>query len=489
MLTRAEQIVKNSHSQQRVQRKPFAPSGNSECLCGSGKKFKRCCAANLPGFDIREKTKAAIKAEDYQTALVAARSDVTQYTIWHMTNTASQVRDSSCEPSELFCKMLNIDVEALSAYVEFLSQCYERLNRTDEFPAILERLRSNINHPRWHRKIVYHHALHALGKDWDREAGKKEFKKLGSMDEETDVQILQLYIDLFRNELSFSMCQTLTERIANLAEDPAERLHYQCFSAINLLMVDDQEGAAQRLQSAIHDYREVRDEDNESAYALTLYASALERLGQIRQDKLLLDNAVAIFRQLVVRDDLTKDGIANAYRKLGDALCCISEWQEAKAAYSTAFEHVPHDIFKIMMSQCLLYLNDLKSSKELISTVETTTLDAAETADYVFTFAQIAIESGEKEDLASAEQALRSLKIAEPYFKQHQNALLLSVIDTLRTGPSKERTAKIRNLLHKAATMFLRYTLLEPNFMGIGLKVGKILEDHVVGRDNTPKEK
>lgn len=483
--------MKNSPSQQRVQTRPLAPSGNSECLCGSGKKFKRCCAANLPGFDIGEKIKAAIKAKDYQTALVTARSDVTQYTIWHKTNTAPQVRDSSCEPPELFCKMLNIDVEALSAYVEFLSQCYKRLNRTDEFPAVLERLRSNIDHPRWHRKIIYLHALHALGKDWDREAGKKELKKLGSMDEETDVRILQLYIDLFCNELSFSMCQTLTERIVDLADEPAERLHYQCLSAINLLMVDDQEGAAQRLQSAIHDYHEVRDEDNESAYALTFYASALERLGQIRQDKLLLDNAVEILRQLVIRDDLTRDGTANAYRKLGDVLCCNSEWQEAKTAYSTAFEHAPHDIFKIMMSQCLLYLNDSKAAKELMSTVETTTLDAAENADYIFTFAQIAIESGEKEDLASAEQALRSLKIAEPYFKQHQNTLLVSVIDTLRIGTSQESTTKIRELLRKAASIFRfrRYIMFEPNFMGMGVRVDKIVEDGIDALSSTPSKK
>ena len=481
--------MKSNPPRKPVQARLFVPARNSECLCGSGDKFKRCCANNLPGFDIGKKIQAAFKIDDHKAALIAARSDVTQYTMWHKTNTAPQARGSNCEPTKLFCKMLKMDVEALSDSVEFLSRCYKYLDKSDEFPVVLERLRSNIEHPQWYRKIVYLHALEALGENWEREAGKRELKKLGSMDEETDVEILQLYVDLFHDELSFSTRQTLTERIAHLAERPAERLHYQCLSAINFLMVNDQEGAAQRLQTAIQDYSEARDEDNESAYALNFYVSALEILGQIRQDKPLLDNAITLLQQLIGRGDLTKAGIANAYQKLGDVFCCSSSWQEAKDAYSTAFEHDPHDILKIFISKCLLYLDDLEAAKKLMSTVETTNLTASEIADYVFIFSQLAIESGEKEELAKAERELRFLKIAEPYFQQQQNILLLSVIDTLRTGPSKERTKKIRGPLRKVANIFRQYIMFEPNFMGMGVRVGKIIEDGVDALNSTSKEK
>lgn len=219
-----------------------------------------------------KKTQAAIEAEDYKAALIAARSDVTQYSIWHKRDTDPCIRAYSGDLSESLNHLLTVDVEALNYYVHSLIRCYQHLNRVDEFPAVLERLRSNIDHSRWHRKIAYLHTLQALGKNWDREAGKKEFRKLCSMDDETDVEILQLYVDLFHNELSFSKRQTLTERIANLAEETEERLHYQCKNAINLLMIDDEDEADNKLNSAIQIYTAARDEDNESAYALDMYA-------------------------------------------------------------------------------------------------------------------------------------------------------------------------------------------------------------------------
>lgn len=472
-----------------TQREIFVPAASSACLCGSGNKFERCCANNLPGFDIREKTQKAIEAGDYEAALTAARSDVTQYTIWHKTNTAPCIRVHNNELSEQLYKLLNIDVEALNYYVQALGRCYKHLNRIDEFPAVLERLRSNIDHHRWHRKITYLQILQTLGKDWDREVGKKEFKKLGAMDEETDVEILQLYTDLFRDELSFSIRQSLTERIANLADEPAERLHYQVQNAINLLMVKEEKEVIKKLQSAIHDYNEVRDEDSESAYALNIYASAIELLGQMQQDKYLLDRAVDLFRKFTTLENLSKEGLAHGYRKLGDALYSSSSWQEAKEAYVTSLEFGQYEISKVFISKCLLCLDDLTSAREVLSTIETATLDITETADYVFTFAQLAIESGEKEDLTCAEQILRTLEIAEPYFNEYKNTLLISVIDTLHSRPSKKRALKMRNMLQTITAVFSRYVLLEPNFIGIGLKVGKILEDYMKSPTAKSKKK
>lgn len=473
---------------QKSKQASYTPARNSECLCGSGHKFKRCCAGYLPVSDIGKKSRAAAKAGDYQKALITGRSDVTQYTIWYKAHTAPLMGSCSDELPEPLRELLNIDLKALSECVEFLCWCYKKLNRDQEFPAVLERLRSNIDHSRWHRKITYFHAIQALGKNEEDEAGKKELRKLGPMDEETDTEILQLYLDLFHDELNFSTRQILTERIVDLTESPEERLHYQSLGAINLLMVDDPKGAAEKLQAAIHDYRSVRDENDESAYALTHYASACEILGQIQEDSLMIDEAVKLFRQLVVRDDLSMKGIANAYRKLGDALSITSSWQEANDAYSIAFEHDPQDILKIFMSKCLLYLNDLDDAQKMLSTVETTTLTAAEHADYIFTFSEFAIESGNKEELAKAECGLRSLEIVEPYFKQQQNVLLMSVIDTLRTGPSKGTVAKSRGVLHKVSTFFRRYAMFEPNFMGMGFHVKKMIEDGVDAHKTKPQK-
>lgn len=474
-----------SNSQQTT----YTPARNSECLCGSGHRFKQCCADYLPVSDIGTKGRVAAKADDYKAALIAARSDITQYTIWHKAHTAPHIRVCHDElPKPFYERLLNIDVKALSECVDSLLWCYNQLNRTDELPAVLERLRLNIDHPLWHRKIIYFHALQLLGKNWDDEAGKKELKKLGSMDDETDTEILQLCLDLFHDELSFSTRQKLIGRIVDLTENPEERLHYQFLRAVSLLMVDDQKGATEKLQAAIHDYRSVRDEKDESAYGLTYYASACEMLGQIDKDRLLIDEAVTLFQQLVVREDLNIKGVANAYRNLGDALCSISSWEEAKEAYSAAFERAPDEILKVFISQCLLYLNNIEEAEQCLSTVEKTALTASETVDFAFTFSQVAIESGKNENLVSAEHELRTIEIAEPYFKQYKDELLISVIDRLRIGPSKERAAKTRGVIQKISYFFCRYAILKPNFMGIGININKIVEDGVEAHKVAPKK-
>lgn len=470
-------------SRPNAQVKYFSPAANSECLCGSGEKFKHCCSGNLPGFDIRKKTRAAADVGDYITALAEARRDVTQYTIWHKTNTAPVLRACRNALPAPIAQLLTVDVNALGSYVEMLGGYYCHLDRANEFSVVLERLRSNINDTKWHRKISYLHTIQALGKNWNREAGRVEFKKLGSMDDETDIQLLQLYIDLFGEELGFSARKKFADRIARLTKNIEEKLHYRCVSAISLWMVGDQAGADLDLQSAIHDYAMARDEDGESAYGLSHYALAFEALGQLRQDKLMLEQAADLCRQFIARDDLSAKGLAEGYRQLGDTLRYQAKWQEAKDAYSTALQHEHQGIFNVFISQCLLYLAGSDAAQQSLTTATPSNLSAAEFTDYAFILAQVAIESGAKSLLVNAEQTLRALSLNEPHFQEQRNTLLLTVIDTLHAGPSAERTEKTRNIISKGVSAFLRYIKLEPNVMGIGINVGKIIDDYRESRN------
>lgn len=462
-----------------VRKQLFAPFRNAECLCGSGLKFKRCCADNLPGFDIGKKVRKALNQGDYSSALAAIRADVTQYTIWHKTHTEPVLRAKptlSITPGKK--TLLEIDVGALSDHVESLQSCYQELGRRDEFPATLERLRSNINHPRWHRRIVYLHALHALSPNWNEMAGRQELKKLGSVEAETDVEILQLYIDLFGSTLGFAERQRLIDRVILLAEKKVDRLHYRCLKGVGYLMIGDQQGAESELASALESYQASRDESSESLYEKHRYAMATELLGRLRDDSTLLDITIQLCNELLDSDKWTASGRASVYRQLGDAHRCKSEWSAARDAYIKAieFQHLP--VFNVFLAECLLHLDGPKVASTTLNSISIKDLDVSEAIDYIFTFALVAIEGGEEEILKSAEQQLRSLEISEPYFQKHRESLLLSIIDTLRNGPSATRTQSARLILKGMASTIARYLKLEPNIMGIGFNVGKMLEDY-----------
>jgi tetratricopeptide (TPR) repeat protein len=354
-----------------AQRKVFAPSANSDCLCGSGKKFKRCCSGNLPGFDIGKKAKAVAKIGNYTEALLAYRSDISQYTIWHKTNTAPLLTSADGNPPQQVIWLLDTDIGALADHIGSLSWCYAKLNRSEEFPAVLERLRSNIAHPRWQRKITYLQTIEALqSSDWNEEVGRRELKKLGAMDAESDVEILQLYIDLLGEQLGLAERQKLVDRVIQLTRSEAERLHYRAVKAVDYLLVGDVAGAEAELQAAVEAFSGILDKYKDSGYAMSYYAMAISLLGNLKNDSVLWDKSLAVGRELLARDDWTASGRAALYIQQGDVLRRRCAWSEAKDSYLSALKEGRLEICKIFIAECLLYLDGPIAAQEMLNTVD-----------------------------------------------------------------------------------------------------------------------
>jgi hypothetical protein len=86
---------------------------------------------------------AFLKDSKFKEALYEARAGVTHYTIWHKSHTEPVIR-AGMPKNRSF---LEIDIRALAALVDDLMFCHIKANMMDEFPAVLERLRNNINDP------------------------------------------------------------------------------------------------------------------------------------------------------------------------------------------------------------------------------------------------------------------------------------------------------------------------------------------------------
>ena len=96
---------------------------NSQCLCGSGLTFKRCCVDRLPGSGaLGDQVDKFLAAEKFKDALFAARADVTQYTIWHKSHTEPAIRAGMPKKGSI----LEIDIAALGELVDTLMLCHIR---------------------------------------------------------------------------------------------------------------------------------------------------------------------------------------------------------------------------------------------------------------------------------------------------------------------------------------------------------------------------
>lgn len=238
-------------TRRKERRKYWKPKLNDLCQCGSGGKYKDCCLNRLPGFDIGKAYTAACKEGKFGRALVFSRADVTQYTIWHRTNTAPMLHIG--EPIE---PLLRIDVNALGEYVDRLSWLYFNTGKWKSWPAALERLSANIGHGRWRKKIIYQRAVLHLASGGSRSKARQELAKLGPITPaEDDIEILQIFIDLELRNASFSGRTAFFDRLLEIDESAESQIQYRGGKAIDLLLHGDPKAAEAQLSNLLDEFR------------------------------------------------------------------------------------------------------------------------------------------------------------------------------------------------------------------------------------------
>jgi hypothetical protein len=193
--------------------------------------------------------------------------------------------------------LLDIDIRALGDLVERLFQCYTKTESIDEFPAVLERLRGNIDDARWQRKIIYFHAICALWPNWNKAAGKGELKKLGSIEDGDDEETVQVYLDLFGDDLGFSQKHDLIDRILKLTKKLSDRLHYKGSKAVLYLGIGDVQKAEAELDEAVSEVRSRDMKHDLTEYErlrLHLPSNCLAPFGAIRLSWMRLWNVTSL---------------------------------------------------------------------------------------------------------------------------------------------------------------------------------------------------
>lgn len=452
----------------------FSPPRNSPCLCGSGLNFKRCCADRLPGSEhLGTRTDEFLKAEKYNEALYACRADVTQYTIWHKSHTEPAVRRGMPKEGSL----LEIDIRALGEIVNTLMWCHIKTGMMAEFPAVLERLRSNINDPEWQRKIIYFHAMHALWPDWKEPAARRELKKLGSIAEDKDVEILQLYLDLFGDDLAFSEKQDIIDRILLYSKSFTDRLHYKGSKAALYFTIGDRRKAEAELEEILAETRARTKETSLTAYQRYRFALVLDFLGIVRRDQNFFAEAAKLLQSLLKDDRYTPAGRADILGLLAESYRHKSDWENARKTYLEALAIKPTGVHKVFLCECLLQLDRPDEAATTLDQVKFENLHRAEQVDYAYALAALAIEIGERSRLENARDVLKTVSIPDPIFRERRDALLLNVQEAIVSGSSKTLIQRTRRLFAEILRSVTSYLILKPSIMGIGVDVGKVFED------------
>ena len=445
--------------------KKYEPKRNEPCICGSGKKFKKCC---MDAYSSSPQERAFEKYNKglYEEALTSCRHHLTWYILCHNAHTVPFLSSGSKEASDL----LRIDIEALEDLVGLLHLCYSKTGQSEEFPSALDRLASAVDDPRWRDKVVYFRALWWL---LDKDDRNSAFSVISKIDIETckDQEILTLYLDVYPQELTFRSMVDILDRIIANTHKQSYRLQYTVLKGIAYCLINDVEQGCQIIKEATDDYKRLSDEKR-TRYGDFRFANALQILGEFIGDSNIVRDAISQYEAIL--EDVERQGYNQAYaadieKSLGDCMSFLKEYHYAVKYYKTSIEHEDADLTKIFLSRAYVNLSDPESTRELLKSIDATQFDENSHYDYAISWAILATHSLLSEDLEMAKSQLKQAKSNWPLFKGQRDSTLIQLLETI---PKKPRS-RIKDLIHSLN----RYVSLNPNIFGVGINFNKIVED------------
>lgn len=460
----------------KPRRKYFNPEPQSLCLCGSGARFANCCRARLPGSSSWNRWRIAAERGRLTDMVRHLRANVTQYTIWHIEHTAPVV---AAHPELRNRFLMNIDIEALSDYVASLMWGYARKGWLDRLPTVLDRLKSNIDDPRWLAKIAFHRAMCALWRD-DREQAIRELSTLQPITPAgEDVDILQVHVDLHGGNMGMTERLAFFDRIRTMSDSNSDKLQYGGARGFEILLAEDEEGARVAFGEVIALGREIEEQGPLSPAAEIWYCKALEGRAVIDQDIELFNEIDSrLTRQLAASEIWSPSGRANILRILGDSRRYAGAFESAIPPYRESFQLIPAPELRVFEAECELRRGNIDDSFRIIQSISVNLLDLPERADHAFTYFYIALARGNRQSLIDARDLLRAATTPHPYFQTRRLQHIITIADALEALERKKALPELGPILSTLKKVS-RYVQLQPNWNGVGINGNAMIDDYV----------
>jgi tetratricopeptide (TPR) repeat protein len=364
-------------------------------------------------------------------------------------------------------EILRIDVLAMADLVDLLHQCYLRNNISANFPEALSFLENSISDLRWKEVMNYQRALWYLADKNDRNNAYREISKIDI--ESCDYpEALTLYLDVVPEEISFTDKQIIIDRIIQNTTKESYILQYTTLKGVTFCLIGEVDKGCEIIESAINNYKEI-DESSHSGYGDFLLAQALETLGEFRNDKEIINEAIERYKKEIDEKVYSSAGIAMLLKSVGDCYLFISNYSTAINYYETSLVNEEKDLTRVFLSRALVNNGAIAEGSEILSTIEIGKFNDANRYDYAISWAILAFVSLEKNDIETAKSHLKEAKSSDQLFIRQRDKYL---IELLELNPKEEKGKFL-----KALSKLNRYVTLNPNFCGLGLNLNNIIED------------
>lgn len=438
------------------------PNPKDTCLCGSGKMFKKCCR-NTYNTNIKDHDYKNFNDGKYDEALISCRSHITWYILCHRAHTVPFI--SSGDPRS--DSLLKIDIDSMDALVGLLHHCYYKTNKSKQFPKTLGILSNAISDSRWiniiTREMAFWHLI-------DNNDANQAFKELQKIDIKTctDMETLVLYLDVCPYPIPFRDRLNIIDRILAITRKESYILQYTCFKGISYCLIGEIEDGCNMVEGAITRYTNCAAE-KKTDYGDYFLPNAIAILGMFKNDSKRISDAIEIYINQLDSKSLTDSDISMLTYKIAKCYSWLEKYDEAIRYYKMSLDKESSDLTKVFLSRSLINSGDIKEGRKLLTSIQTDEFNDASNYDLSVSWAILAFNSKERDDIERAKTIMKEAKGQYSFFEQQKKEILIDLNELKPTSGG--------NFIKKALKSLNHYILLRPNLFGCGINVNKIIED------------
>lgn len=452
--------------------KKYRIGRNSECLCGSGLKYKNCCLELMHHEDISETIKE-IKNKNYELAYKFCQVDLTRYMIYVLSHTEPLL--SIHHP--MGKKLLDIDIKALSEILDRLMRIIRYGDIEIDFEQRLGNLKNIFYNKDWHFRLNYYKAAWNYFIKDDEVTARNFLLQHVKYDDINDLDFLQMYFDLCSDELTFSKKIEVLDKLITIEERPSGIIQYMGGKAISYFLIGDVEKAKEMFTDAIS-IAEKRLEEFNSSFDYYQLAKTYHYAGRFQNERRFLEKSLEYFEKTRDFETMNDIGQAMIYSQLGDVYGDLKEYQKALESYLLSLKYANDPLTKIFISQIYLEQEDMENAVKFLSDIDYERLtDKGNKVDYLIAMSKLVITIKDNEKAKFTYAELKKLSFDSKYFSDLINGLkadLLEIYGDFSTTVSVEKS-KIKKILDKIN----KYIIAQPTFFGFGFNFNNLIGDYM----------
>ena len=453
--------------------KKYKIERNSPCPCGSGRKFKKCCAQHLPfGQKLNEKAYNFLNEKNYEKAETVFRAFLTQYIVWYHEHTVPFRKACPREADSL----LLIDIEAVMATILQITRCLYHQKKTDEIDVFLEHSEHIVWDPRHIFNVRSYRAFWRgyLGNTKDAKVllRKADYGNIKLIADNTFGREGLLFVHkLLCLELPLSSNLEILEALLERVEKDIDLAKLLSHKALIYYLYLDKTSAEKFIDKAIEKIGTLTENKKQievDYLAISARARELKGIISVSEDASRL--AIEDFINLIPLIECNINMLSWVNSSIGRIYNFIGDLIKAKEYLQCSYNLKKTILTSLDLAHINSVLGNIEEARNCLNEIRVKDMDKNLCIDYYAVQAKIAIKTANKSLARAICKKLENLDISIPQLKELRDIIRLALYDMIANKSNSD------SLIQRIIKGMSRYLILQPNIFGIGININEIIE-------------